>query len=174
MRGLCRRHLLNRLERGTGQRSAGSMLEAGAEVKAARIPETNDRVAANRVLRAGFAMRYRAARRHLVPEISAESLAYSARCECLLLSDAGTGDDRANFGDPGVGGGLEENVRREGTSGVGGLNGALRMMRCQTFKGRAPARSGVARSMTPRKQMIHGPCYRQLRECPWETEQKEA
>ena len=36
------------------------MLEAGAQVKAARIPETNDSVAANRVLRAGFAMRYRA------------------------------------------------------------------------------------------------------------------
>jgi len=37
MYGLCRRHLLNRLERGTGQRSAGSVLEAGAEVKVARF-----------------------------------------------------------------------------------------------------------------------------------------
>src|SRR5260370_15944885 len=100
------------------------MLEAGAEVKAARIPETNDRVAANRVLLAGFAMRYRAGRRHLVPEISAESLAYSARRECLLLSDAGTGDDRANFSDPGVGGGVEENVRRKETCNPGSRGSA--------------------------------------------------
>src|SRR5260370_32196681 len=71
----------DRLDRGAGQRSAGSMLEAGAEVKAARIPETNHRGAANRVLRAGFAMRHRASRRHLAPEISAEPLGYSARSE---------------------------------------------------------------------------------------------
>jgi hypothetical protein len=50
MYGLCRRDLLNRLERGTGQRSAGSVLEAGAEVKVARVPETNDRVSADRIL----------------------------------------------------------------------------------------------------------------------------
>src|ERR1700730_17853386 len=119
MHGLCRRHLLNRLERGTSQRSAGSMLEAGAEVKVARISETNDRVAADRILPTGFAMRHRADRRHMAPEISAERMAYTARRKCLLLSDAGARDDRANFGDARTGRRLEENVRRKAKFGIG-------------------------------------------------------
>jgi hypothetical protein len=122
MYGLCRRHLLNRLERGTGQRSAGSVLEAGAEVKVARVPETNDRVAADRILSTGFAMRHRAGRRHMAPKISAQRMAYTARRECLLLSDAGARDGRANFGDTGTGGRLEENVRRKAKFGIGELS----------------------------------------------------
>ena len=89
------------------------MLEAGAEVKAARIPETNDRVAANRVLSAGFAMRYHAGRRHLVPEISAESMADRAGSQCLLSSEAGAGDGRANSPDARSSGRMEKNVREE-------------------------------------------------------------
>ena len=75
MHGLCRRHLLDRIERGTGQRSTGSMLEAGAEVEVARVFETNDRVAADRILCPGGAMWHRAGRGRMEPEISAESMA---------------------------------------------------------------------------------------------------
>jgi hypothetical protein len=59
------------------------MLEAGAQVKVARVSETNDRVVADRILRTGFAMRYRAGQRHMAPEISAEPMAYAA-CRVVL------------------------------------------------------------------------------------------
>jgi hypothetical protein len=103
------------------------MLEARAEVKVARISETNDRVAADRILPTGFAMRHRAGRRHMAPEISGERVAYTARRECLLLSDAGARDGRANFGDARTGRRLEENVPREAKFGIGELS--------QTFEG---------------------------------------
>ena len=106
------------------------MLEAGAEVKVARVSETNDRVAADRILRTGFAMRHRAGRRHMAPEISAEPMAYAARRECLLLSDAGARDGRANFGDARTSGGLEEDVWRKAKFGIDALSQVLEVRRC--------------------------------------------
>jgi hypothetical protein len=64
----------------------------------------------------------RAGRRHMAPEISAERMAYTARRQCLLLSDAGARDDRANFGDARTGRRLEENVRRKAKFGIGELS----------------------------------------------------
>ena len=91
----------------------------------AGISETNDRVAADRILPTGFAIRNRADRRHMAPELSAERMAYTARREYLLLSDAGARDGRANFGDARTGGRLEENVRRKAKFGIGALSGGL-------------------------------------------------
>ena len=58
-------------------------------------------------------------------------MAYTARRECLLLSDAGSDaggkDGRANFGDARTGRRLEENVPREAKFGIGELS--------QTFEG---------------------------------------
>jgi hypothetical protein len=98
------------------------MLEAGAEVKVARISETNDRVVADRILPTGFAIRNRADRRHMAPEIFTERMTYTARREYLLLSDAGARDGRANFGDARTGGRLEENVWRKAKFGIGSLS----------------------------------------------------
>jgi hypothetical protein len=89
------------------------MLEAGAKAEVARVFETNDRVAADRILCSGGAMWHRAGRGRMEPEISAESMADGASSQCLLLSEAGTGDGRANSPDPRSSGRMEENVRQE-------------------------------------------------------------
>ena len=58
----------------------------------------------------------------MASEISAKRVAYPARRECLLLSDAGAGDGRANFGDARTGGRLEENVRCKAELGIDELS----------------------------------------------------
>ena len=89
------------------------MLEAGAKVEVARVFETNDRIAADRVLCSGGAMRHRASRGRMEAEIPAESMADGAGSQCLLLSKAGAGDGRANSPDARSSGRMEENVRQE-------------------------------------------------------------
>jgi hypothetical protein len=101
------------------------MLEAGAEVKIAGISETNDRIPADRILPAGLAIRHRASRRRMAPEISAKRMAYSARRKRLLLSGARAREDRANFGDTRTGGRLEEDVQVKAKFGIGELRGAF-------------------------------------------------
>jgi hypothetical protein len=55
-------------------------------------------------------------------EISAERMAYTARRECLLLSDPGARDGRANIGDARISGRLDENVWRKGKFEIGELS----------------------------------------------------
>ena len=99
------------------------MLEAGAEVEVARVSETNHRVAADRILRPGGAMRHRSGRGRLEPEIPAEFMADGARSECLLLSEARAGDGRENSPDARSRGRMEENVRQKTWFGIEYLNG---------------------------------------------------
>jgi len=89
------------------------MLEARAKVEVAGVFETNDRVAADRILCSGGAMWHCAAWGRMVPEIPAESMADGAGSQCLLLSEAGTGDGRTNSPDARISGRMEENVRQE-------------------------------------------------------------
>ena len=72
----------------------------------------------------------------MAPEISAERVAYTARRECLLLSDAGTKDDRANSSDSRTGRRLEENVRRKAKFGIGELSQVPRSSRKRGFERR--------------------------------------
>ena len=89
------------------------MLEAGAEVKVARVFEANHRVAADGILCPGGAMRHRAGRGRLALEIPTESMAYGASSEHLLLSETGAGDGRANSPNARSSGRMEKNVREE-------------------------------------------------------------